>query len=81
MRSDPLADARRRLLQHASRVTAIPTLTPAQYLAPQTALLWEGAEIGTLLDRMDFRSALRLKYRKHAETGEVAYNTLIGDIP
>jgi hypothetical protein len=48
-------------------------LTLAQFLAPQTILLWTGKEIAYLLDREDFAAALRQKYRHSIEMGDPAY--------
>jgi hypothetical protein len=75
---EPIAKLRNQLLRrHASSVGLLfstggfteSALTLAQYLAPQSVLLWKGAEIAFHLEREDFCSALLLKYRHSIETG------------
>jgi hypothetical protein len=46
----------------------------AQFLAPQAILLWEGEEIGIVLQRKAIRSALQRKYRYAVEKGAPDYN-------
>ena len=46
----------------------------AQFLAPQTILLWTGDEIAYLLEQEDVRAALLRKYRYSVETGFPEYN-------
>lgn len=47
--------------------------TLAQYLAPQTILLWTGEDVAHHLEREDFGAALRERYRYSVETGNPVY--------
>lgn len=84
--AEPLAKLRNQLLRrHAGSIGLLfstrgftdPVLTLAQYLAPQTVLLWSGQEISFLLQREDFCSALRKKYQYSIETGLPNYDTRV----
>lgn len=80
---EPIAKLRNQLLRrHASSVGLLfstggfteSALTLAQYLAPQSVLLWTGGEIAFHLDREDFCSALLRKHRHSIETGYPNYD-------
>jgi hypothetical protein len=47
--------------------------TLAQYLAPQTILLWTGVETDAYLEQENFCAVLRSKYRHSVETGDAAH--------
>jgi hypothetical protein len=81
---EPIAKLRNQLLRRHSGAVGLafsrsgftsPALTLAQFLAPQTVLLWSGGEIAYLLDQEDFASALLKKYRYSIETGVPDYDS------
>jgi hypothetical protein len=51
-----------------------PALTLAQFVAPQTILLWNGEEIGYCLDKKNMTRAMLQKYRRHIEQGIADYD-------
>jgi len=51
-----------------------PALTLAQFVAPQTILLWNGEEIEYCLERGIVTQALITKYRRHIEQGIADYD-------
>jgi hypothetical protein len=51
-----------------------PALTLAQFVAPQTILLWSGEEIEHCLARGNLMQALLIKYRRHVEQGIADYD-------
>jgi hypothetical protein len=53
-----------------------PALVLAQYLSPQTVLLWEGAEIALALTRQRLVQAMVKKHRMAIEWGQNVYNIL-----
>ncbi|NJM07302.1 restriction endonuclease [Candidatus Gracilibacteria bacterium] len=57
-----------------------PALTLAQFVAPQTILLWNGEEIAHCLARETFAEALILKYRRHIEQGIADYDIRVEEI-
>jgi len=86
---EPIAKLRNQLLRrHAGSIGLLfstrgftdPALTLAQFLAPQTVLLWSGEEISFLLQREDFCSALLKKYRHSIETGLPDYDTRVEEV-
>ncbi len=81
---EPIAKLRNQLLRrHSSAIGLVfsrsgftlPAQTLAQFVAPQTVLLWNGGEIAYLLEQEDFASALLQKYRYCVETGFPDYDT------
>lgn len=80
---EPIAKLRNQLLRHPSGVLGMivsrsgfteAARSLAQFLAPQAILLWEGEEIGIVLQRKGIRSALQRKYRYAVEKGAPDYN-------
>ncbi len=78
----PIAKLRNQLLRRLSGVLGLlasrggftsPARTLAQFLAPQAILLWEGGEIGVVLEKKSFKEALRKKYRYYVEYGMLDY--------
>lgn len=57
-----------------------PAFTLAQFLHPQTILLWNGEEIAYALQRQVMRQALMTKYRFCIEEGLGYYNLLRGGV-
>lgn len=54
-----------------------PAKTLAQYISPQAILLWQGAEIGMLLEKKGgFSDALERKHHWLARDGMPDYNIL-----
>jgi hypothetical protein len=53
-----------------------PAAVLAQYLSPQTILLWEGAEIELALTRQRFVQGLLVKLRMAIEQGQSDFNLL-----
>lgn len=51
-----------------------PALTLAQFVAPQTILLWNGEEIAYCLEKGNMGEALIQKYRRHIEQGIADYD-------
>lgn len=51
-----------------------PALTLAQFVAPQTILLWNGEEIAYCLEKGTIVEALIRKYRRHIEQGIADYD-------
>ena len=86
----PIAKLRNQLLRrHAGAVGLLfsrsgftpPAQTLAQFLAPQTILLWSGEEIGYVLQRESIRTALITKYRYCIETGLPGFDTRVEELP
>ncbi|MEW6349397.1 MAG: restriction endonuclease [Thermodesulfobacteriota bacterium] len=86
---EPIAKLRNQLLRRPAGVLGAlisrsgftaPARTLAQFLAPQAILLWEGAEVGYVLEMRSIRSALRRKYRHYIEQGAPDYNLLVETI-
>jgi hypothetical protein len=80
---EAIAKLRNQLLRRPSAVVGLvfsrsgftdPALMLAQFLAPQTILLWSGEEIAYFLEEQDFSSALLQKYRSVVETGIAEYD-------
>ncbi len=86
----PIAKLRNQLLRrHAGAVGLVfsrsgfttPALTLAQFIAPQSILLWGGDEIAILLEQEDLVEPLRKKYRHCVETGIPDYDTRVEGLP
>ncbi len=80
---EPIAKLRNQLLRRPAGVVGglisrsgftEPARTLAQYLAPQTILLWEGSEIEYVLRRREIKAALKRKYRYYVEHAAPDYN-------
>ena len=86
---EPIAKLRNQLLRrHGSAIGMVfsrsgytyPASILAQFLAPQTILLWEGGEIEAALRREDFVRALLAKHRWCVETGIPDFDTRLEDV-
>lgn len=82
---EPFAKLRNQLLRRPSpTIGAIfattdfsePAVTLANFMFPQTILLWERAEIEHSLNTQTFRSNLLTKYKYCSKTGLANYNTI-----
>jgi hypothetical protein len=82
---EPIAKLRNQLLRRPAPTIGClfstteytePAVTLAGFVAPQTILLWEGAEIDYLIKLGDICKALELKYRAYVEEGEPKFNVL-----
>lgn len=87
---EPIAKLRNQLIRRPAGTVGIvfsrsgytePALTLAQYLAPQTVLLWEGDEISYALDNEDFARFLEKKFRFAVEQALPNYNILEEAVP
>lgn len=85
---EPIAKLRNQLLRRPSATIGAvfscggftaPAITLAQFLAPQTVLLWEGSEIEYALEKRFFRQGLAEKYRFCVEKGFPNYNIQQGE--
>jgi len=86
---EPIAKLRNQLLQRPGPVLGIvfsrsgftdPAVTLAQFVAPQTILLWDGDELAYALDKRAMRRGLLAKYRHCIEYGFPDYNIKIEDL-
>jgi|SRR5665213_995784 len=82
---EPMAKLRNQLLRRPAATIGMifsrtgftePALILTQYLAPQTILLWSGAEIEHVLKNKRFRKALVVKYRMAVERGQNDFDIL-----
>jgi hypothetical protein len=80
---EPIAKLRNQLLRRHSAAIGIlfsrsgftdPALTLAQFLAPQSILLWTGGEVDYLLDHENPSKMLLLKYRRAIELAVPDYD-------
>ncbi len=87
---EPIAKLRNQLLRRpGSTIGAVfsrtgftdPAVTLAQFLSPQTVLLWGGDEVLYALERFRMRESLLVKYRASVEQGLSYYNLVLGDLP
>lgn len=87
---EPIAKLRNQLLRrHAGAVGLVfsrsgfttPALTIAQFIAPQSILLWGGDELAVLLEQEDLLAPLHKKYRHSVETGIPDYDTRVEALP
>jgi len=85
---EPIAKLRNQLLRRPAATIGVvfscggftaPAITLAQFLAPQTILLWEGNEIEYALEKRVFRKGLAEKYRFCVEKGFPNYNIKQGE--
>lgn len=79
---EPIAKIRNQLLRRPSSTIGLifsktgftePALTLAQYLAPQTILLWSSQEIDYIIQKKEICKFLKLKYHKCIEEGMPDY--------
>jgi hypothetical protein len=86
---EPIAKLRNQLLRRpATAIGSVfsrsgftePALTLAQFITPQTVLLWSGEEITYALENQCFRQALTKKYRFCIERGITYYNIKVEDV-
>lgn len=84
---EPLAKLRNQLLRRPAGVIGCvfsssgftdPAVTLVHYMAPHAILLWQGPEIGFLLERQDFADALRRKYRVLMQHGKPDFDPRAG---
>ena len=82
---EPIAKLRNQLARRPAATIGVvfsykgftgPARQLAQYLAPQTILLWLGAEVKSALTNKKMVSGLRLKYKHAVEYGLPDYNLL-----
>jgi hypothetical protein len=87
---EPIAKLRNQLLRRPSPAVGLlisrsgftgPALTLAQFLAPQTILLWNGDEMRHWLERKNLTKAFHRKYRQCVERGIVDYDVRTESIP
>ncbi|MBP6822203.1 MAG: hypothetical protein KA368_11715 [Acidobacteria bacterium] len=85
---EPIAKPRNQLLRRPAATIGVifsrtgfttSAVTLAQFLAPQTILLWEGIEIEYALKKRVFRRSLDEKYRFCVENGFPNYNIKQGE--
>ncbi len=85
---EPIAKLRNQLLRRPAATIGVvfscggftaPAITLAQFLAPQTILLWEGNEIEYALEKHVFRRGLAEKYRFCVEKGFPNYDLKKGE--
>lgn len=81
---EPIAKLRNQLLRRPAGSVGLifsrsgfttPALTLAQFIAPQSILLWGGDELAVLLEHEDLVAPLRKKYRHCVETGIPDFDT------
>lgn len=86
---EPIAKLRNQLLRRPAGVIGLvfsrsgftaPALTLAQFVAPQTILLWTGDEVDHLLKKESINTALMKKYRHCVETGTPDYDARTEDL-
>ncbi len=86
---EPIAKLRNQLLRRpATAIGSVfsrsgftePALTLAQFITPQTVLLWSGEEITYALENQYFCQALIKKYRFCIERGITYYNIKVEDV-
>jgi hypothetical protein len=74
----PLAKMRNQLLRRHSGMIGLifsdsgfttPAIILAQYMAPQSILLWNGKEVEHILNQKKIKDFLEYKYRSSVETG------------
>ena len=84
---EPIAKLRNQLLRRPSPTIGVvfsrkgftaPALTLAQYLSPQTILLWSGDELEIALRNGWMCQGLRKKYRFYVENGMPDYHLAMG---
>jgi hypothetical protein len=87
---EPIAKMRNQLLRRPASAIGIvfsrsgftyAARTLAQYIAPQTVLLWNGDEIDYALERQQMCQTLVKKYRLFVEHGIPAYDIRLGELP
>lgn len=87
---EPLAKIRNQLMRRPAGVVGSiftstgftsPAKTLAQYMAPHAILLWQGAEVGYLLEKQDFVGALKKKYHWLMQHGLPDYDVREEAIP
>ena len=85
---EPLAKLRNQLQRRPSGVIGSiftnsgftePAVTLAYYMAPQAILLWQGPEIGHLIAKKDFVTALKWKRRVLLQHGKPDYDSRAGE--
>lgn len=86
---EPIAKLRNQLLRRPATALGIifsrsgftePAFTLAQFMTPQTILLWSGEEVNYALEMQCFRQSLVKKYRFCIERGITYYNILVEDL-
>lgn len=87
---EPIAKLRNQLLRrHSSTIGLLfsrngftpPALTLAQFLSPQSILLWNGHEIEYVLKHKNIGVTLIKKYRYFVETGIPDFDIRVEDLP
>lgn len=87
---EPIAKLRNQLLRRPSHAVGLvfsasgftsPAQTLAQFMSPQTVLLWSPEELTHLFAVKKFREALRIKYRRCVEMGVPDYDVRAEVIP
>jgi hypothetical protein len=87
---EPIAKLRNQLIRRPPGAVGLlfsrsgftnPALTLAQFLAPQTILLWNGDEIKYVLEQERIRPALMKKYQYCIETGMPDYDPRVEALP
>lgn len=80
---EPIAKMRNQLLRRPAPTLGCvfsnsdftePALILANYVSPQTILLWQRHEIATSLEKKDFCQGLLTKYKKYIELGIADFN-------
>jgi hypothetical protein len=86
---EPIAKLRNQLLRRPAGTIGMvfsrhgftdPALTLAQFLAPQSVLLWHGKEIDLALCKAGMIEGMLLKHRYCIETGIPDYNLLVENL-
>jgi Restriction endonuclease len=87
---EPIAKLRNQLLRRPGAAVGLvfsksgftePAVTLARFVAPQTILLWYGAEINFALATSQMRLSLTAKYRHCIEAGFPDFNVLSKELP